>query len=266
MWHTCSGFVAPALRLCYNDRTSTQDRHTKRSQFIVAMVDVAANLAGIRARVAEAAGRSGRSADDVTVLGASKKVEPGRINQAIRAGLTGIGENYVQEAQEKIPLLEGPIRLHFIGHLQTNKAKLAARLFDTIQSVDSLRLATELSKRAAALEKTLDVLIEVNLGDESTKAGVPPAEVGALVGQIAPLDNLRLRGLMAMPPLFGDPEQSRPYFRQLRELAESVRATNPSGVAMDQLSMGMTHDYPVAVEEGATLIRIGTGLFGPRPT
>jgi pyridoxal phosphate enzyme (YggS family) len=228
------------------------------------MVDVAANLRVIQQRVAEAAERSARRAEDVTILGAAKKVPPERVNCAIEAGLRAVGENYVQEAQEKLPHLRGPVSLHFIGHLQTNKARHAVQLFDVVQSVDNVRLAQELDRRAKAVGKTLDVLIEVNLGGEETKAGVPPAELRALAEQVAPLANLNLRGLMCMPPYFADPEQSRPFFRRLRALAEEVGAAGIPRVSMDQLSMGMSHDYPLAVEEGATVVRIGTGLFGPR--
>jgi len=229
------------------------------------MVDVAANLRVIQQRVAEAAERSARRAEDVTILGAAKKVPPDRVNCAIEAGLRAVGENYVQEAQDKLPLLRGPVSLHFIGHLQVNKARHAVQLFDVVQSVDSVRLAQELDKRAAAVGKTLEVLIEVNLGGEETKSGVPPAELRALAAQVAPLANLNVRGLMCMPPFSADPEQSRPFFRRLRALAEEVGAAGIPRVSMDQLSMGMTHDYPLAVEEGATLVRVGTGLFGPRP-
>jgi len=229
------------------------------------MVDVAANLRVIQQRVAEAAERSARRAEDVTILGAAKKVPPDRVNCAIEAGLRAVGENYVQEAQDKLPLPRGPVSLHFIGHLQVNKARHAVQLFDVVQSVDSVRLAQELDKRAAAVGKTLEVLIEVNLGGEETKSGVPPAELRALAAQVAPLANLNVRGLMCMPPFSADPEQSRPFFRRLRALAEEVGAAGIPRVSMDQLSMGMTHDYPLAVEEGATLVRVGTGLFGPRP-
>ncbi|NCO37073.1 MAG: YggS family pyridoxal phosphate-dependent enzyme [Armatimonadetes bacterium CG_4_10_14_3_um_filter_66_18] len=228
-------------------------------------MDVAANLRVIQQRVAEAAERSARRAEDVTILGAAKKVPPDRVNCAIEAGLRAVGENYVQEAQDKLPLLRGPVSLHFIGHLQVNKARHAVQLFDVVQSVDSVRLAQELDKRAAAVGKTLEVLIEVNLGGEETKSGVPPAELRALAAQVAPLANLNVRGLMCMPPFSADPEQSRPFFRRLRALAEEVGAAGIPRVSMDQLSMGMTHDYPLAVEEGATLVRVGTGLFGPRP-
>lgn len=229
------------------------------------MVEVAANLRIIRERVAEAAASVGREPDEVTILGATKKVPAERINEALAAGLRVIGENYVQEAQGKIPQLDNPESVHFIGHLQTNKARHAVKLFDVIECVDSERLAGELDKRAGAAGKVLDVLLEVNLGDQATKAGVAPAELLGLVEKVAPLEHLHVCGLMAMPPFTEDPEDSRPYFRQLFDLAQQVREAGVPGVAMDQLSMGMTHDYPIAVQEGATLVRIGTGLFGPRP-
>ena len=228
------------------------------------MVDVAANLRVIQERVAEAAGKSGRRVEDVTILGAAKKVDPDRINCALEAGLRAVGENYVQEAQEKIPLLQYPVSLHYIGHLQTNKARHVVELFDMVESVDSMRLARELGKRAGAVGKQIDVLLEVNLGGEESKSGVAPDQLIPLAEQMAPLDNLRVCGLMAMPPSFGDPEDSRPFFQQLRELADQLREANLPGIEPEELSMGMTHDYHVAVEEGAMIVRIGTGLFGPR--
>ena len=229
------------------------------------MVDVAGNVRIVQERVAEAAASVGRRPEDVTILGATKKVPVDRINEALAAGLRVIGENYVQEAQKKIPHLHGLASVHFIGHLQTNKAKYAVRLFDTIECVDSERLARELDKRAAGVGKVLDVLLEVNIGDQATKAGVPPAELLELVEKVAPLEHLRIRGLMAMPPFTEDPEDSRPYFRELFALARKVNEAAPPGVSLEELSMGMSHDYPIAVQEGATIVRVGTALFGPRP-
>jgi len=228
------------------------------------MVDVAANFRVIQERVAEAARKSGRVADQITIVGAAKQVEPARVNEAIAAGLGVVGENYIQEARAKVPHLQGPVTLHFIGRLQTNKAKQAVELFSMVQCVDRLSLGQELAKRARAAGRALDVLLEVNLAGEQTKSGVSPEGLVPLAEQLAPLDSLRVCGLMAMPPFAEDPEASRPYFRRLRQLREELEAAGIPGISPRELSMGMSSDYPVAIEEGATIVRIGTALFGPR--
>lgn len=228
------------------------------------MIDVAQNFQTVRERVARAAERAGRDPDDVIIVGASKQVEVARIEQAMAAGLRHVGENYVQEAKPKVAAIGSRVTWHFIGHLQTNKARDAVRMFDVIHSLDRLELAKELSKRAAALGKIMDVFVEVNIAGEETKSGVAPNEVEALIRQAAELPNLRVRGLMTMPPLFDDPEKSRPYFRALRTLQENLTQKNIPNVELSHLSMGMTADFEVAVEEGATIVRLGTGIFGPR--
>ncbi len=228
------------------------------------MIDVAQNFQNVRERVARAAERAGRSPDDVLIVGASKQVEVARIEQAMAAGLRHVGENYVQEAKPKVAALGSRVTWHFIGHLQTNKARDAVRMFDVIHSLDRLELAKELSKRAVALGKVMDVFVEVNIAGEETKSGIAPDEVEGLMRQAAELPNLRVRGLMTMPPLFDDPEKSRPYFRALRTLKENLTQKNISNVELSHLSMGMTADFEVAIEEGATIVRIGTGIFGPR--
>jgi hypothetical protein len=228
------------------------------------MADVAQNFQTVRERVAQAAERAGRNPDDIIVVGASKLVEVARIEQAIAAGLKHVGENYVQEARPKVEAIGGQVTWHFIGHLQTNKARDVVRLFDVVHSLDRMELAKELSKRAVAAGKVMDVFIEVNIAGEETKSGVAPGEVETLIHQAAELPNVRVRGLMTMPPPFDDAEKSRPYFRALRLLKEQLHQKNVPNVNLSELSMGMTADFEIAVEEGASIIRIGTGIFGPR--
>jgi len=228
-------------------------------------MSIAANLARVKERIAAAALRSGRRPEAVKLVGVTKTVEPPRVELAVQAGLEILGENYVQEAREKIQFFQGRVRWHFIGRLQSNKAKHAVQLFDLIHTVDSLRLAEELNRRAGAIELVVPVLIQVNLAAEATKGGVRFEEARALIGQAAGLDHLRIRGLMTMPPYFDDPERARPYFRRLRELSEEIAALGLRGVEMTELSMGMSGDFEAAVEEGATLVRVGTAIFGARP-
>ena len=228
-------------------------------------MSIAANLARVRERIAAAALRNGRRPESVKLVGVTKTVDPARVELAVQAGLEILGENYVQEAREKIQRFHGRVRWHFIGRLQSNKAKHAVQLFDLIHTVDSLRLAEELNRRAVAIGLVVPALIQVNLAAEATKGGVRLEEVRALIGQVAGLDHLRIRGLMTMPPYFDDPGRARPYFRRLRELSEEIAALGLSGVEMTELSMGMSGDFEAAVEEGATLVRVGTAIFGARP-
>ncbi len=196
----------------------------------------------------------------------SKTVPVERIRQAYEAGLRDFGENRVQEADAKRPgLSDLNATWHLVGHLQTNKAKLARELFHWVQSVDSFRLAQKLDQAAVCTGEKLPVLLQVNMGAEATKFGCPEEEGLPLAEQISQLTTLELRGLMVLPPLFEDPEQARPYFRRLRELAQKIESRGLPGARMEELSMGMSHDFEVAVEEGATLVRIGTSIFGPRP-
>lgn len=197
----------------------------------------------------------------VTVVAATKDRTVEEIRAALAAGIRHIGENYVQEAERKKPAIQVPATWHMIGRLQTNKANKAARLFDWVQTVDSLELVQKLSKAAVRAGKTLPVLIQVNIGREPQKAGVLPEDVFALAQAIRELPGLALRGLMAIPPAPERPEDSRPYFRAMRKLFEDLRG---AGFPLDTLSMGMSADWEVAVEEGATMIRLGTALFGPR--
>ncbi len=200
----------------------------------------------------------------VGLVAAAKTRTPAEILEALDAGVTAIGENYVQEAAAVIPAVGRRARWHFIGHLQTNKAKKAVELFDVIETVDSLDLGLELDKRAAAAGRTMEVLIEVNSGREPQKAGVMPDDAEALARALAALPRLRLLGVMTMGPFEGDPEDSRPYFRETRRVFEDLRMRDIPGADMRLLSMGMSHSWRVAVEEGASLVRIGTAIFGPR--
>ena len=221
------------------------------------MLDIRANLGRVQEAVARACARAGRSPDHVLLIAVSKTVEAERIRLAVEAGVAALGENRVQEAREKIEALGRPVPWHLIGSLQTNKARDAARLFDWIHSVDRLELARELSKRAHAAERVLDVLLQVNLGDEPQKGGVAPAELKALADAAVALPALRVRGLMAIPPMTEHAEATRPHFRRLRELRDQL--------GLEHCSMGMSADFEVAIEEGATMVRVGTAIFGARP-
>lgn len=231
--------------------------------------DIAANINAIRKRIAITCARCGRDPHSVKLMAVTKTVPPERIIPAVEAGITMLGENYVQEAKEKITRLRDYVgfqqpQWHMIGHLQTNKAKYAVRLFDYIHSVDRLELAQEIDHRAKAVSAKINILIEVNVSGEETKNGVPAAEALSLVGQIAPFDNLAVCGLMTMAPYSDNPETSRPFFQALRNLRNEIAREKIPGVRMEELSMGMTDDFEVAIEEGATIIRIGRAIFGKR--
>ena len=228
-------------------------------------VPIAANIARVQGRIAAACRRSGRDVDDVKLVVVTKTIPADRIRLAYEAGLRDFGENRVQEAAAKRPALSDlTVTWHLIGHLQSNKARPARELFHWVHSVDSFRLAAKLHQAAICTGDRLPVLLEVNLGGEATKAGLGENEVIPLVEQIAPLETLELRGLMVIPPFFEDEEQARPFFRRLRQLAKQVEAMGVPNVAMQELSMGMSHDFEVAIEEGATIVRVGTAIFGPR--
>jgi len=225
---------------------------------------ISENILQINDRIRRAARKAGRDPNEVTLIAVTKTVETKKVKEAISAGLRVFGENYVQEAQEKISKVKDKnIKWHFIGHLQKNKAKLAVELFDMIHTVDSLDLAKELSKRAT---EPVDILIEVNMAREKTKTGVDAEGAVKLAKAISALPNLRLRGLMSIPPVFEQAEMSRPYFAMLRRLAERINKERFPGVFLKDLSMGMSNDFEVAIEEGATMIRIGTAIFGSRET
>ena len=226
---------------------------------------ISQNLDAVTGRIEKATRKAGRDVSEITLLAASKTMELKRVKEAIAAGARVFGENYVQEATEKITKTRKmPVKWHFIGHLQKNKAKLAVELFSMIETVDSIELAEELQKKAKTAKKTIDILIEVNLAREKTKAGVAPKKVLKLVKDMAKLENIRVRGLMAIPPFTENPNQSRPYFITLRRVAERINRERIPGVFLHELSMGMSHDFEVAIEEGATIIRVGTAIFGER--
>jgi pyridoxal phosphate enzyme (YggS family) len=216
-------------------------------------------------RIAEAAERTGRHPAEVGLVAVTKTHPAAAVREAADAGLTVFGENYVQEARDKIEALADlDLSWHFIGHLQSNKAKYAVDLFDLIHSVDSLKLAKEIDKQAEKRGKVQDVLVQVNLGNEPTKSGTGQDEAADLCRQTARLKHVKIRGLMTMPPFFDEPEKARPYFAALRRLRDRIGALSIEGVFMEELSMGMTGDFEAAVEEGATWVRIGTAIFGER--
>jgi pyridoxal phosphate enzyme (YggS family) len=228
-------------------------------------VDIKENIARVQERIVAACGRSGRHPEYVKLVAVTKTVPPERIREAYAAGLRDLGENRVQEAQAKrSALADLTATWHMVGHLQSNKARPARELFHWIHSVDSLRLAGKLDQAAAGSGERLAVLIEVNLGGELTKSGVREDEVAELAEQVGRLATVELRGLMVIPPFLEDPERVRPYFRRLRQLAQEINSRHLPNVSMQELSMGMSHDFEVAIEEGATMVRIGTAIFGPR--
>ncbi|MCK4487843.1 MAG: YggS family pyridoxal phosphate-dependent enzyme [Desulfobacterales bacterium] len=227
--------------------------------------NIQSRLKHVKDRIKAAALSAGRDPETVKLVAVSKTVPADRILAAIKAGATDLGENYVQEAREKIEALRGEnLSWHFIGHLQSNKAKYAVKLFDLIHSVDSLKLAKELNKRAGALGKVQKILVQVNISGEATKSGIETERAIDLVRQIAPLENLAIRGLMTMPPYFNAPDRVRPFFQALRSLQVLIRQKAIPNVDMTELSMGMTGDFEAAIQEGATLVRIGTAIFGER--
>ena len=230
------------------------------------METISDRLANIRERIATAALRSGRNPEDIEIVGVTKTVSPERVAEAVRAGLRLLGGNYIQESLEKISALSGfDVSWHFIGRLQSNKAKTAVQHFDLIHSVDTFRLAAEISRQGARHNKVQPILVQVNTGGEASKAGVPPNEAIDIVKRVSELDHIMVCGLMTMPPFFDAPERVRPFFRALNDLKKRIEDRAMENVAMDVLSMGMTGDFEVAVEEGATHVRIGTAIFGDRP-
>lgn len=229
-------------------------------------LSVAENLERVQERIQAACQRAGRR-DEVTLVAVTKLVAPDRIAEAYRVGVRHFGENRVQEFEEKRQGLALPAATwHLVGHLQANKAKRAVELFERVDSLDSVRLAERVATAAARLGRKLPVLIQVHLGEEPTKQGVEPARLVEVVGRIAPLEALGVKGLMTIPPYLDPPERVRPFFRRLRELAEELERRRIPGVEMGELSMGMSHDFEVAIEEGATQVRLGTALFGARPS
>lgn len=202
--------------------------------------------------------------EGVSLVGAAKTRTPQEIMEAVEAGLEIVGENYVQEAERAFQVVGEKVKWHMIGHLQSNKAKKAVGVFDMIETVDSLKLAGAIDKACKKIEKVMPILMEINSGEESQKAGVIPEDAISLARDMSELNNIRLMGLMTMGPFAGDPEESRPYFQKTKKLFEEIRGMNLPGVEMKYLSMGMSNSYKVALEEGANVVRIGTKLFGER--
>jgi len=222
-------------------------------------------LESVKNRIQKLAIDCQRDPQSIRLVAVSKTMSTKRVKEAIDAGVEILGENYIQEAREKIDRLSSyPVSWHFIGRLQTNKAKYAVRLFDLIHSVDSFKLAVELNKQAKKVGKVQDILIQINVGQEVSKSGASPKEAFDLVKNIGRLENLCLRGLMTMPPFFNEPQKVRPYFSSLCDLRDRIKAMMPTSVPANELSMGMTNDFEVAIQEGATLLRIGTAIFGER--
>jgi len=230
------------------------------------MSTIAENIQWIQDRIAAAAASSNRSPDAITLLPISKTFPVDSIRQAAAAGMSRFGENRVQEAEGKILHFRSPGKLewHLVGHLQSNKAKRAAELFDVIHSVDSIKLANRLSQACREMGKILSVLIQVDLGGEDTKFGAEPAAIADIVRVVSGLEGIRINGLMTIPPFFEDPDRSRPYFARLRELRDVAEAELPGCLGEKHLSMGMSHDFEAAIQEGSTIVRIGTAIFGTR--
>ena len=229
------------------------------------MGTIAGNIETIRARIRAAAERAGRDPQSVRLVAVSKRQPLAAIREAMAAGQVMFGENYLQEAEDKVAALGQGVVWHCIGYLQSNKARIAAEIFGCIETIERLKLAKALESRLAELGKTMPVLVQVNVGGEAQKAGVAPKEAGQLCRELQQFPHLRLQGLMTMPPFVDDPEESRGYFRQLRQLGEELAAQGLLGQhGPVELSMGMSGDFEVAIEEGATLVRVGTALFGER--
>jgi pyridoxal phosphate enzyme (YggS family) len=219
-------------------------------------VSIRENVISVEERIARACTRVERSPGEVTLVAVSKTFPAEFVEEAVAAGITEVGENRVQEARDKKPLVRGSARWHLIGHLQSNKAKDAVKLFDVIQSVDSLELAEKLARAAESHGKRQEIMLQVNIGDEPQKSGIARTEVDAVIRQTSALQSLHVIGLMAIPPI-GTPDQSRPYFRELRSMRDAL--------GLQHLSMGMSEDFEAAIEEGSTIVRVGRAIFGSRP-
>ena len=231
----------------------------------LASIDVQTNLRNVLENIGRSAEKAGRPRNSVRLVAVSKTVDVESIRQAVAAGATALGENKVQEASSKRPLLsELPAEWHLIGALQKNKANRAAETFDWIESLDDFELASKLDRACERLNKRMPVLIQVNVGREASKSGIAEEEAAEFADRVSVFTHLEVRGLMAIPPYTEDPEEGRPHFIRLRKLAQRIESQKLTGVSMSELSMGMSHDFPVAIEEGATLVRVGTAIFGPR--
>lgn len=222
-------------------------------------------LERVQERIRQTAKACNRPESDIRLVAVSKTMPAEIVKEAIDIGMTDFGENYIQEAREKITTLSAhPVTWHYIGHLQSNKAKYAVRMFDLIHSVDSLKLAKELDKYAKKIDKVQAILIQVNVAKEDSKSGVYIEDTLRLARETSQLENIAIKGLMTMPPYFNAPEKARPFFAALRQLRDQIKNENMPNISMEELSMGMTGDFEAAIEEGATMVRIGTAIFGER--
>jgi len=229
---------------------------------------ISENLVQVKRCIIEAAKRAGRDPSGVRLLAVTKEQSDATVAKGIQAGMTLLGENKVQEASGKIEAFgrKNGLEWHFIGRLQKNKVKFIFDLFDLIHSVDSLALAEAIHKKAQKIGSCMPILLQVNISGEKSKLGIDPLDLPREIRKFAKLEGVKISGLMTIPPFDGDPETSRPYYARLRELRDTCSSLNIPRICLDELSMGMSNDYEVAIEEGATLVRVGTGLFGPRPS
>ena len=229
---------------------------------------ISENLVQVKQRIIEAAKRAGRDPSGVRLLAVTKEQSDATVAKGIQAGMTLFGENKVQEASGKIEAFgrKNGLEWHFIGRLQKNKVKFIFDLFDLIHSVDSLALAEAIHKKAQKIGSCMPILLQVNISGEKSKLGIDPLDLPREIRKFAKLEGVKISGLMTIPPFDRDPETSRPYYARLRELRDTCSSLNIPRICLDELSMGMSNDYEVAIEEGATLVRVGTGLFGPRPS
>jgi pyridoxal phosphate enzyme (YggS family) len=226
--------------------------------------EIRERLARVRDRVARAAEFAGRSAENITLIAVSKTFDSTTVQKAVDAGASELGENRVQEALAKVGLVQGDVRWHLIGHLQSNKARQAVETFDVIHTVDSSELAGRLDRIAGEMGRRPSVLVQVDLAQEATKSGARETELTSIIETLDSSRHLKFQGLMTLPPFFDSPEQTRPYFRELREIFEGLNRSRSSERKLTELSMGMSHDFEVAIEEGATMVRVGTAIFGSR--
>jgi pyridoxal phosphate enzyme (YggS family) len=221
-------------------------------------------LVRVREQIARAAERAGRSAEDITLVAVSKTFDSATVQQAVDAGARDLGENRVQEAITKVAMVKGNVRWHLIGHLQSNKARQAVEAFEVIHTIDSSQLAERLDRVAGETGRRPEVLVQVDLAHEPTKSGADESELPAIIEALDSARHLEFRGLMTLPPFFDSPEQTRPYFRRLREILEGLNRGRGPEQKLTELSMGMSHDFEAAIEEGATMVRVGTAIFGSR--
>jgi pyridoxal phosphate enzyme (YggS family) len=228
--------------------------------------EIRERLARVREQIARAAERTGRSEKDITLIAVSKTFDSQTVQQAVLAGASDLGENRVQEAITKAPKVTGDVRWHLIGHLQSNKVRHAVEIFSVIHSVDRADLVARLDRIAGEIGRKPQILVQIDLAHEPTKSGADENDLPAIVEALDSARHLELSGLMTLPPFFESPEKTRPYFRKLREILEGLNRTRGSSRTLTQLSMGMSHDFEVAIEEGATMVRVGTAIFGARET